>query len=123
MRNYLKVTDNETIAALMNKAEKLGFAEKTITLNFKEYAIERESQNSFTVTGGNTVLRLDLSDKESALKQLTDTFGMSRSKAEKIIGKAVKQSVSMNTLQRARAKLPKPSNTLEHKTRNRGSRK
>lgn len=107
----------------MNKAEKLGFAEKTITLNFKEYAIERESQNSFTVTGGNTVLRLDLSDKESAIKQLTDTFGMSRNKAERIFGKAAKQSVSMNTLQRAKAKLPKPGNTLNHKSRDRGSRK
>lgn len=123
IRNYLKVTNSETIAALMNKAEKLGFAEQTIKRNFMEYTIERESQNTFTVMGGNTVLRLDLSDKESALKQLTDTFGMSRNKAEKIIGKAAKQSVSMNTLQRARAKLPKLSNTLEHKTRNRGSRK
>lgn len=123
IKNYLKVTDNETIAALMNKAEKLGFAEQTIKRNFREYTIERESQNTFTVTGGNTVLRLDLSDKESALKQLTDTFSMSRSKAERIFNKAAKQSVSMNTLQRARAKLPKPSNTLNHKTRNRGSRK
>lgn len=123
IRDYLKVSDNETIAALMNKAEKLGFAEQTVKKQFKEYVIERETQNSFTVAGGNTVLRLDLSDKESALKQLTDTFGMSRSKAEKIFVKANKQSVSMNTLQRAKAKLPKPSNTLEHKTRNRGSRK
>ena len=121
--NYLKVNDTETIAALMNKAERLGFAERAVTLSFKEYSIERESQNSFTVTGGNTVLRLDLSNKESAIKQLTDTFGMSRNKAEKIFGKAQKQSVSMNTLQRVKAKLPKPGNTLDHKTRDRGSRK
>ena len=121
--NYLKVNDTETIAALMNKAERLGFAERAVTLSFKEYSIERESQNSFTVTGGNTVLRLDLSNKESAIKQLTDTFGMSRNKAEKIYGKAQKQSVSMNTLQRVKAKLPKPGNTLDHKTRDRGSRK
>ena len=66
----------------MGKAEKLGFAEKAITINFKEYGIERETQNSFTVKGGNTVLRLDLSDKESAVKQMTDSFGMSRNKAE-----------------------------------------
>ena len=121
--NYLKVSDTETIAAIMSKAEKLGFAEKAVTLNFKEYAIERESQNSFTVTGGNTMLRLDLSDKESAIKQMIDTYGMSRNKAEKIFGKAQKQSVSMNTLQRVKAKLPKPGNTLDHKTRDRGSRK
>ena len=123
IRNYLKVTDSETIAALLAKAEKLGFAEKAVTLNFKNFVIERESQNSFTVTGGNTVLRLDLTDKESAIKQLTDKFGISRGKAEKIFNKAKKQSVSMNTLQRAKAKIAKPTNPLTNKTRNRGSRK
>ena len=123
IRDYLKVNDNETIAAIMAKAEKLGFAEKVVTISFKEYNIERESQNSFTVTGGNTVLRLDLTDKELAIKQMTDTFGMSRKKAEKIFGKAQKQSVSMNALQRAKAKIAKPTNPLTNKTRNRGSRK
>ncbi|MCR5019980.1 DUF3801 domain-containing protein [Ruminococcus sp.] len=123
IRDYLKVNDNETIAAILAKAEKLGFAEKAIAINFKEYTIERESQNSFTVTGGSTVLRLDLTDKESAIKQMTDTFGMSRKKAEKIFGKAQKQSVSMNTLQRAKAKIAKPTNPLTNKTRNRGARK
>ena len=123
IRNYLKVSDSETVAAIMGKAERLGFTEKAISLIFKEYNIERETQNSFTVKGGNTVLRLDLSDKESAVKQMTDSFGMSRNKAEKIFGKASKQSVSMNTLQRVKSKLPKPGNTLDHKTRNRGSRK
>ena len=123
IRNYLKVSDSETVAAIMGKAERLGFTEKAVSLNFKEYTIERETQNSFTVKGGNTVLRLDLSDKESAVKQMTDSFGMSRNKAEKIFGKASKQSVSMNTLQRVKSKLPKPGNTLDHKTRNRGARK
>ena len=54
---------------------------------------------------------------------MTDTYGMSRNKAEKIFGKAQKQSVSMNTLQRVKARLPKSGNTLDHKTRDRGSRK
>ncbi|MBR1384613.1 MAG: DUF3801 domain-containing protein, partial [Ruminococcus sp.] len=123
IRTYLKVNDNEIIAALMSKAERLGFSEKAVTLGFREYSIERDTQNTFAVTGGNTLLRLDLSDKESAIKQLTDTFGMSKNKAEKIYNKAQKQSVSMNTLQKVKAKLPKPGNTLDHKTRNRGSRK
>ena len=123
IRNYLQVKDSETITALMNKAEKLGFAEKAVTLNFKKFTIERESQNSFTVTGGSTVLRLDLTDRESAVKQLIDTFGIKRSKAEKIFDKAKKQSVSMNTLQRVKAKLKKQNNPLTNKTRNRGSRK
>jgi hypothetical protein len=107
----------------MKKAEKLGFADRTHQITFKEYVIERESQNSFTVTAGNVVLRLDLSDKASALKQLTDTYGMSQNKAERIFNKASKQSVSNNMLRRARVKLPKPGNTLNNKTRNRGSRK
>lgn len=123
IRDYLKVSDNETIAALLKKAEKLGFAEQTIKKQFKEYVIERESQNSFTVTGGETVLWLDLSDKRSAVKQLTDVFGMKQSKAERIVGKASMQSVSRNTLQRAKDKLPKPRNALDRKTRDRGSRK
>jgi hypothetical protein len=123
IRNYLKVSDNETIATLMKKAEKLGFADKIHQITFKEYVIERESQNSFTVTAGNVVLRLDLSDKASTLKQLTDTYGMSQNKAERIFNKASKQSVSKNILRRARVKLPKPGNTLNNKTRNRGSRK
>ena len=54
---------------------------------------------------------------------MTDQFGMSKTKAEKIFGKASKQSVSMNTLQRVKNKLPRPGNTLDHKTRNRGARK
>ncbi len=123
IKNYLKVTDTETIAAIMSKAEKLGFSEKAVSLNFKEYTIERETQDSFTVRGGDTLLRLDLANKESAVKQLTDTFGMSKNKAEKIVSKASKQSVSMNTLQRAKAMFPKPGNTLNNKTRDRGSRK
>jgi hypothetical protein len=94
-----------------------------VTLNFKNFVIERESQNSFTVTGGNMVLRLDLTDKESAIKQLTDKFGISRGKAERIFNKAKKQSVSMNMLQRAKAKLRKPTDPLTNKTRDRGARK
>ena len=123
IKSYLKVTDNETIAALMKKAERLGFAEKTYQRSFKEYTIERETRDCFNVKGGNTLLRLDMSDKDTVIKQLTDVFGMSSSKAERILAKAQKQSVSLNTLQRVKAKLPRPRNTLDHKTRDRGSRK
>jgi hypothetical protein len=52
---------------------------------------------------------------------MTDAFGMSRKKAEKIFSKAQKQSVSMNTLQRAKAKIAGKTNPLTNKTRNRGS--
>ena len=123
MRAYLKIKDNEIIAALLKKAEKLGFAEKAIALNFNEYKIERESKNSFILTGGETMLRLDLADKDSAIKQMVDTFGMRNSKAERIFNKAKRQSVSKNSLQRVKAILPKPVNPLKNKTINRGARK
>ena len=123
IREYLKINDNETIAVLWLRLKGRDLQKKAVTISFKEYSIERESQNSFTVTGGNTVLRLDLNDKGSAAQQLTDTLGMSKRKAEKIFDKVQKQSVSMNTLRRVKAKLPKPTNVLTNKTRNRGSRK
>ena len=123
IRNYLKVDNAEIIAAIMEKAARLGFAERAVKRTFKEFIIERETRDTFTVTGGNTVLRLDLNDREAAVKQLVEAFGMSSKKAERIVGKAARQSVSRNTLERIRSILPKPANTLDHKTRERGSRK
>ena len=69
------------------------------------------------------MLKLNLDDKEAAVKQLEETFGISRKKAERIVDKAAKQSVSANTLKRIKSILPKKENALEHKTRERGSRK
>lgn len=91
--------------------------------NFNEYLIERDTQSSFTVRGGATVVRLDLTDKETAKKQLMDSFGMSDSKAEKIIDKARKQSVSQNILKRAKEKAANAVDTIKHKKLDRGSRK
>ena len=123
IRKFLHIKDDETIAAIMKKAERLGFADKTLKKSFKQFTIERETLNSFTVTGGTTVLKLNLDDKEAAVKQLEETFGISRKKAERIVDKAAKQSVSANTLKRIKSILPKKENALEHKTRERGSRK
>ena len=123
IRDNLKLDDDETIAALMKKAERLGFAEPVIKRDFKQFTIERETLNSFTVTGGATVLRLDLTDKQPAVKQLMDSFGVTQKKAEHIFDKAAKQSVSANTLERIKSILPKKENTLDRKTRERGSRK
>lgn len=123
IRKFLHIKDDETIAAIMKKAERLGFADKTLKKSFKQFTIERETLNSFNVTGGTTVLKLNLDDKEAAVKQLEDTFGISRKKAERIVDKAAKQSVSANTLKRIKSILPKKENAIEHKTRERGSRK
>ena len=123
IRAHLKISENELISAILAKAERLGFAEKPKITQFKEYRIERETQSAFTVRGGNTVVRLDLGDKETAKKQLMDSFGMSSVKAEKIIGKAMKQSVAKNLLKKAREKIVSTSDTIKHKKLDRGSRK
>lgn len=123
IRAHLKLDDTETVKAVMEKAERLGFVEKPKLTQFREYQIERETQSAFTVRLGNTAVRLDLSDKDTAKKQLIDSFGMSSAKAEKIIGKAMKQSVAKNLLNRAREKITNSADVLRHKKIERGSRK
>ncbi|MCH5205071.1 MAG: DUF3801 domain-containing protein, partial [Oscillospiraceae bacterium] len=123
IRSYLKISDSETIKAILDKSERLGFAEQPKQVQFKEFQIERETQSAFTVRGGSTVVRLDLNNKESAKKQLMDAFGMSAGKAEKIIGKAEKQRVSNNLLKKAREKVKNTADTIKHKKLDRGSRK
>lgn len=123
IRAHLKLDDTETVKAVMEKAERLGFAEKPKLTQFKEYQIERETQSAFTVRLGNTAVRLDLSDRDTAKKQLMDSFGMSSAKAEKIIFKAQKQSVAKNLLKKARDIIVSSSDTIKHKKLDRGSRK
>ncbi len=124
IRRYLGLQDDETVNALLNKAQRLGFAQAPVQKQFKEYSIERDTQTGFAVTGGNTVLRLDLSDKKTAAKALTDTFGMTASKAERVIRKAADQSVTENLLNRIKnsAAGKMASDALRHKKKERGSR-
>lgn len=123
LRAYLKINDSETIKAILDKSERLGFAEQPKQVQFKEFQIERDTQSSFTVRGGSTVVRLDLNNKESAKKQLMDAFGITAGKAEKIIGKAEKQRVANNLLKKAREKVKDTADTIRHKKLDRGSRK
>lgn len=123
IRQHLKVDDTETVKAVMAKAERLGFVEAPKMLQFNEYLIERETQSAYTVRGGSTVVRLDLSDNETSKKQLMDSFGMTATKAEKIIDKAQKQTLSVNLLKKAREKAAQTADTLKHKKLDRGSRK
>lgn len=123
LRAYLKINDSETIKAILDKSERLGFAEQPKQVLFKEFQIERDTQSSFTVCGGSTTVRLDLSNKDTAKKQLMDAFGISAGKAEKIIGKAQKQKVADNLLKKAREKVKDAADTIRHKKLDRGSRK
>lgn len=123
IRQHLKVEDTETVKAIMTKAERLGFVDEPKQVQFKEFLIERETQSAFTVRGGSTVVRLDLSDKETARKQLMDSFGMTAAKADKIIDKAQKQTVVNNLLKKAKAKAALTADAIKHKKLDRGSRK
>lgn len=123
IRQHLKVEDTETVKAIMTKAERLGFVDEPKQVQFKEFLIERETQSAFTVRGGSTVVRLDLSDKEIAKKQLMDSFGMTATKAERIIDKAQKQTVANNLLKKVRAKAAQTADTIKHNKLDRGSRK
>lgn len=123
IRQHLKVGDTETIKAILTKAERLGFVEAPKQVLYKEYQIERDTQSSFTVRGGTTVVRLDLNDRETAKKQLMDSFGMSASKTATIIDKAKRQSLASNILQKAKEKAASAADTLKHKKIDRGSRK
>jgi len=123
IKQHLGVEDSETVKAIMTKAEKLGFVDAPRISQYKEFLIERDTQSSFTVRGGSTVVRLDLTDKETAKKQLMDSFGMKSAKAELIISKAEKQSVVQNLLRKAKEKVHQSADTLKRKTRERGSRK
>ncbi len=123
IRQHLKVDDSETVKAVMAKAERLGFAQKPKQVQFKEFLIEKDTQSSFTVRGGATVIRLDLSDKVTAQKQLMDSFGVSSAKAERIISKAQKQKLTSNLLKKAKEKVKNSADTLRNKKIERGSRK
>ena len=123
IRQHLDVRDSETVMAIMTKAEKLGFVDAPKISQYKEYLIERDSQTSFTVRGGSTVVRLDLKDKETAKKQLMDSFGMNEAKAERVFTKAANQSLVHNLLRKAKEKAKKSADTLRNKKKERGSRK
>ena len=123
IRQHLKVEDTETVKAIKTKAERLGFVDEPKQVQFKEFLIERETQSAFTVRGGSTVVRLDLSDNETAKKQLMDSFGMTAVKADKIIDKARKQTVVNNLLKKVKAKAALTADAIKHKKLDRGARK
>ncbi|WP_410331831.1 DUF3801 domain-containing protein [Ruminococcus sp.] len=120
------LTDKFSFAKMQFQEEdtpKLTITDEPKQVQFKEYLIERETQSAFTVRGGSTVVRLDLSDRETAKKQLMDSFGMTAAKAERIIDKARKQTVVNNLLKKAKAKAALTADAIKHKKLDRGSRK
>lgn len=76
--------------------------------------IERTSNNSFTLTIGKTKKQYDLNDEKLAEK-LKGDLGISTEKAGRIIGKAQKQNVFINNVEKdMRRKSEKPKKQKEH---------
>lgn len=76
--------------------------------------IERTSENSFTLTIGKTKKQYDLNDEKLAEK-LKGDLGISTEKAGRIIGKAQKQNVFINNVEKdMRRKSEKPKKQKEH---------
>jgi hypothetical protein len=124
IRKYLQINDTERINALLEKAEKLKFADPAKTIKRGEYTIERTSKNSLVVSNGNKSARIDISNTNSARNTLINSFGMSEKKADRIIEKGRKQSVTENLLNNARKlhNVSSDGQKIKNKHMNRGSR-
>lgn len=100
LRKYLQLDSTEKINALLEKTEKLKYADAPEIVKTKEYIIERTSKNGMTVSDGNKSIDVDISNQDTAKSILMNNFTISPEKAEKIIRKAKKQSVTENLLER-----------------------
>jgi hypothetical protein len=124
IRKYLQINDTERINALLEKTEKLKFADPAKTIKRGEYTIERTSKNSLVVSNGNKSARIDISNTNSARNTLINSFGMSEKKADRIIEKGRKQSVTENLLNNARKlhNVSSDGQKIKNKHMNRASR-
>ena len=90
---------------------------------FRKYHIERDGRDTFTVKGGSKEIRMSLDDASSSCEKLMESFGMSETKARKIIEKAGRQSVTDNLLRKGRNHGHASGFTIRHKKQERGARK
>lgn len=124
IRKYLQISDSEKLDAILEKAEKLKFADPAQKLKRGSYIIERTSKNSMIISDGERAARIDISDTNSARNILINKFGISQKQADKIIADGRKQRVTDNLLKNA-GRLHGLSSGSPVKDRhiNRGSRK
>lgn len=121
-----KATDK---AVKINEQIKSKYQEHTVNRNTgltQSAEIERTSKNSFTLTVGNTKKQYNLNDEKLAEKLKSD-LGISAEKAERIIGKAKKQSAFLNNLgansRRITDNPKKQTNILHTEKTSKGARK
>ena len=90
--------DTEKINALLEKTTHAGYANPAEQLNYNGFNITRFSKNGAEVTLGTKKINVDISDRKLACQTLVHEFGITESKAEKVLKKAQSQSVTQNML-------------------------
>jgi hypothetical protein len=123
IRQHLGVENSETLKAMLSKVERIGFVDPPTLTKYQNYAIERDTQNTFSVSLGAVSVNCNLKDVATSKKSLMDTFGMNEKKAEKILNKAKKQSVSVNLIRKAKkSQSENHKDVVKHKKKDRGAR-
>jgi 23S rRNA pseudoU1915 N3-methylase RlmH len=108
---------------MLSKVERIGFVDPPTLTKYQNYAIERDTQNTFSVSLGAVSVNCNLKDVATSKKSLMDTFGMNEKKAEKILNKAKKQSVSVNLIRKAKkSQSENHKDVVKHKKKDRGAR-
>lgn len=124
----LGVTDNETIKAIVDKAEKIDAYSKIQDLKKEavqgkgDIGIERQTGNVFEVSQGEVKKRYSLKDIKAAAKEISKDFGVSEKQAAAICKKAKNQSVIQNDLHKAQQSKFAKKDTVKHKTNSKGAR-
>lgn len=122
LRNNLKIDGTEQINALLAKTEKIGYANPAQNISQGEYSISRLSRNGAEVSLGEHKVIIDISDRMTAKHTLVSEFGMSDKKADKIIDKAKKQSVTNSLVTKAKGAAEKMKPMIQNKSKKIGSR-
>ena len=123
LRRELGISDNEQAKDMMNKIEKIGYANKAAVIKNGKYNIKRTSKYTAEIALNNKTVTVDLHDRKAAKKTLNETFGMSEKKADKILDKASKQSTTKGILNKAKSNMPDTDHMIKNKKPTRGSRK
>ncbi|MCM1524816.1 MAG: hypothetical protein NC120_10195 [Ruminococcus sp.] len=123
LKNNLKVENTEQMNALLAKTERIGYANPAESIKQGEYNISRLSKNGAEVSLGEHSVVIDISNRTTAKNTLVSEFGMTEKKAEKIIDKAKKQSVTRGLVTKAKGAAEKVQPMIQNKNIARGSRK
>ncbi len=122
LKNNLKIENTEQMNALLAKTEKVGYVNPTESISQGSYNINRLSKNGAEVTLDDKKVVIDISDRTTAKNTLMSEFGMNGKKADKIIDKAGKQSITNNLVKKAKSVTEKVQPMIQKKNKKIGSR-